>query len=348
MAKLTVSGKVIYNDATPAGGVTVAIRDLDGLDGREDDCILRTVTDAAGRFAGSGDWKDREARVLGFEVPDILRLVYTANQDGQTYQGPFLRIDDALSAPIVLPRGPRKPVDKSKRALVQIILVSNGYAGAERALYEFVEVATEKLTRSILAGSYRTVTFVKGENATLRGLVDALVMAARPTSVEAVDLIFSTHGSTSAVTFAEGLVSEDDLRRALLAMPAEVRTKLRICFSTACYGATHVDTWRAGGFSDASGAKGIYADSAVSYAPFLTAWAAELTFAEAVAAANAADIGDIADKAARRFYDIQGRPAAAAAIDSTRAREGEGFTRIYSMPGHGPMRAGTLSRSGAR
>ena len=333
MAELSLTGRVIYNDATPAGEVTVTIRDLDGLDGHEDDLIVRTVTDPSGRFSVAGDWQDREARVLGIDVPDILRLVYTATQDGHNDEGPFLRISDTLSAPIVLPRGPKKPVDKSRRALVQIILVSNGYVGGEKKLYEFIEVATEKLTHSILASSYSTVTFVKGPDATLQGLVEALTAAARPTSIDAVDLIFSTHGSTNQVTLADGTVSEDNLLRALLAMPKQVRTKMRVCFSTACYGATHIDTWRAAGFCDASGAKGIYADSAVSYAPFLTAWAAEMTFAEAVAAANAADISDIADQAARQFYDTQGRHDAAAHIDSTRARQGDGYTRIYSNPG---------------
>jgi len=333
MSKLMIHGQVLYDNATPASGATVTIRDLDGLDSKEDDRILRQTCDANGRFSGAGNWEDREGNVLGVDlVPDILRLAFRAKADGRTHDGPFLRIDKARSAPIVLPWGPPKPVPKSKRELVQIILVSNGYVGGEKALYEFIEVATEGLTRSILGGSYRNITFVKGANATLEGLIKALTEAARPSGVEAVDLIFSTHGSTDKVVLAEGPMRESVLGEALSDMPEAVRAKLRMCFSTACYGETHTDTWLAAGFTDAAGARGMYADSAVSYAPFLTAWAAERSFREAVAAANAADVGDIADSAARAYYLAQGKPEKAADIDSTRYGRGGGASRIYTTP----------------
>lgn len=86
------------------------------------------------------------------------------------------------------------------------------------------------------------------------------------------------------------------------------------------------------GFTEASGSEGTYADSAVSYAPFLTAWAGEKTFAQAVDAANAADVLDAQDNIARAYYLATGRPRNAAAVDSDRVRAGAGQSRIYSTP----------------
>ena len=254
------------------------------------------MADADGRFSGrSLEWKDREGRVLGIDIPDILRLEFTARADGRTHRGPFLR-NGSSSAPIILPFGPPRPVTKAERELVQIILVSDGYTGAERAMYEFIEVATEGLTTAILGPHYQRMTFVKGAAATLDGVTSALNAAAGRSGVEAVDLLFTTHGSGSKMTLADGEVKDTTLGSAITSRLSPARlAKLRIVFSTACFGETHLDMWTDVGFTEASGAEGIYADSAVSYAPFLTAWAAERTFAEAVAAANAADVRNAAD-----------------------------------------------------
>jgi len=331
MSRLSIGGQVQYNDFTPAAGTQVTIHELDSPG--EHDRIFDATADAAGRFSGrSREWQDREGRLLGVDIPDILRLEFTARVDGQTHRGPFLR-NGGRSVPIILPWGPPKPVSKTERELVQAILVSQDLVGAERALYEFIELSTETLTRTVLGPVYGRTTFLKGSAVTLDGLVAALGTAAGRPGVEAVDLLFTTHGTTDEVVFFEGRTAEEDLREALVngLSPAK-RAKLRIVFSTACFGATHLDTWIAAGFSEASGAEGIYADSAVSYAPFLTAWATEHTFADAVAAANAADVLDAADNAARAFYLAQNEPDNAAKIDSDRLRAGTGTTRIYSNP----------------
>lgn len=331
MARLTIGGQVLYNNSTPAAGANVTIRDLDSPG--EDDLIFEDTTGADGRFSGrSREWQDREGRFLGVDVPDILRLEFTAREGSRTHRGPFLRLGGD-SAPIVLPWGPPRPVTKADRELVQIILVSDGYTGAERAMYEFIEVASEGLTTTILGPHYRRVTFVKGLDATLEKVVSALKAAAGRSGVEAVDLLFTTHGTGNKLELADGGVDDTVLGAAITGRlsPAE-RAKLRIVFSTACFGETHLDMWSDVGFTEASGAEGIYADSAVSYAPFLTAWAAERTFAQAVAAANAADVGDAADKAARAFYQARNMAVEAARVDSDRVRFGAGSTRIYSTP----------------
>ena len=329
MARLTIGGQVLYANATPAAGARVTIDDLDSPG--EHDRILDAVADADGRFSGrSLEWKDREAASwastsrtsCGWSSPREPTGGRTAARSCATAAAP---------PPIILPFGPPRPVTKAERELVQIILVSDGYTGAERAMYEFIEVATEGLTTAILGPHYQRMTFVKGAAATLDGVTSALNAAAGRSGVEAVDLLFTTHGSGSKMTLADGEVKDTTLGSAITARLSPARlAKLRIVFSTACFGETHLDMWTDVGFTEASGAEGIYADSAVSYAPFLTAWAAERTFAEAVAAANAADVGNAADQAARAFYLARNLPVPAAQVDSDRVRAGTGTTRVYS------------------
>jgi hypothetical protein len=90
--------------------------------------------------------------------------------------------------------------------------------------------------------------------------------------------------------------------------------------------------WTQVGFTAAMGAEGIYADSAVSFSPMLTKWKNEGTFAEAVKAANDADIGNVADNLAKAYYNSTGKPENAAEVDSTRKTAGTTTIRIYSMP----------------
>lgn len=326
--KIKIRGRVLYNDATPADNATVEIWDEDGiLDGvANDDRVLRKTTEADGTFAGSGYWQDG----IG---PDFLMLRFMVNVDGRQHKGPFVRIDDEKSVPIALPWGPPKPVTKSERELVQVLLVAD-YEDTARDLYDVIEVATEGLTSQILGGSYKKITFVKNAAATLANVIDTLNAATGRPGVEAVDLIWSTHGLTNQIVLADGNLKDLVVREAFESkMSDAARAKLRVCFSTACFGKSHLDLWTAVGFSDASGSKKVYADSALSYAPFLATWAAERTFAEAVAAANAADALDVADEAARAYYRAKGTPrddATARMIDSTRVRVGIGATRIYS------------------
>ena len=336
MASLKISGKVLYANSAPAGDARVRIYDMDGLDNSGDhDLILDTTTNNGGRYAGqSSEWQDREGQMFGVNIPDVLRLQFSVSVDGKTHRGPIFRnSSNGSCADIVLPFPEPKPVGKADRELVQIIALSKDYQGGEKTLYQFIETATEGLTSTVLGGSYRKVTFVKGPAATLDGFVKALRTATGQAATKAVDVLFTTHGSSDRLHFYEGSYKEDKVLAALTTgLSATARRKLRILFSTACFGKTHLDTWIAAGFNEASGSVGVYADSAVSYLPFLHAWAQELTFAAAVQAANDADPLNLADGAARLFYLSNANPDGATRVNSDRVRSGSGGTRIYTTP----------------
>ena len=84
------------------------------------------------------------------------------------------------------------------------------------------------------------------------------------------------------------------------------RQRLRFCYSTACYGASHAAGWRHFGFKVVAGARGVHCDSATSFPVFLWTWRQGTPFAASVHAANRADPWRGSDALARRlgFRDV--------------------------------------------
>jgi hypothetical protein len=331
MAKLQISGQVLYNNLTPAPNAHVEIWELDLGPGGVNDKILTRTTNDQGRFSGlSSEWEDREGvAVFGVSVPDILNLEFRVSVDGKTHKGPFV-MGQGTSVPIVLPFGPSKPVSKSKRDLVQIIYLSDTYTGGERALYQFIEASSEGVVSAGLGQQYRHIHVLKGNDATLAKFKSALQTAGNVAGVAAVDVMFNTHGSSDKVHFKDGAKSTTTVKDSLNGLSAGVRAKFRAVFSTACFGATHLNMWTNVGFSVACGSAGIYADSAVSFAPLVDKWASEATFAETVQLANS--VGDVADNVSKAYYNANGKPDKAARVDSTRSIGGNGQVRLYSLP----------------
>ncbi|MCU0866714.1 MAG: hypothetical protein MUC36_23265 [Planctomycetes bacterium] len=333
MPKMWISGQVLYSDLSPAVGATVRIYELDLLPGGSHDKILGKTTDVRGRFRGlSAEWKDREGKGLfGSNIPDVMNLEFRVAVDGKTHKGPFM-IAAGNSAPIVLPFGPPRPISRGERDLVQLIRLSNGYTGPERALYEFIEVSSQGVAATILGPQYRRIHVLRGAEATLTGFKNALRSAASTAGVEAVDVLLNSHGLTDGIEFDDGVHKAAAIHAELSDLSADVRGKLRAMFSTACFGASHLSTWNSIGFTAAIGSVGIYADSAVSFAPMLARWAGEGSLADAVAVANAADVGNAMDELARAYYSATQRQTLADQVDSTRRVVGEASIRIHARP----------------
>lgn len=225
------------------------------------------------------------------------------------------------------------PVTKAQRQAVVFVTDLSQGSPAAQAFYDLVEFGAAGLTVPTLGPRYANVTIVQGAAATRTRLRTTLKAAASASGVKAVDLVFVTHGLSGNVVFSGSSIPvamtavRDDIQGALT---AGERAKLRMVFSTACFGASHNARWLEAGFKVASGGKRIYADSATSYPAFLGTWALGATFGVAVAAANASDPLRLQDNAAEVLLRNEGFPNPD--VDSTRVVSGASSLTIATMP----------------
>jgi hypothetical protein len=339
MSRLALGGKVLYSDMqTPVVNARVQIWDLDqGGDGH--DKIYEGRTNRNGEFSGlSQEWRDRNTIRISTpfgpitqEVPDILALEFRVVADGRSHKGPYFHTGDKRSVPIVMPITP--PVAKAQREVIHLITLSEEREGADKLLYETVEIGASLASTLVLGPNYGTVHLIEKEQATLANLCRRLEQVAAKSSVKAVDLLMSPHGLTNSIHFYpnEG-VSMALVADKLKAIPEMYRRKFRMVFSTACYGASHIDEWLEGGFQVASGSEKIYADSLLSFPAFLGTWVMGGSFQEAINAANAADPLRVQDKLASSKFDAEGITQYAKDVNSYRRIGGNGKLHISSLP----------------
>lgn len=223
-------------------------------------------------------------------------------------------------------------VSKSQRDLVVFISLTKGFEGPYKAFYEFVEFGAESLAKSYLTSKYRAIHVVKGSASTRANLTTTLRNVTGNSAVQAVDLIMVTHGLGSNLYFwdtnASAATIANDIRASL---SSGRRAKLRAVFSSACFGSQHISSWLYAGFKVASGSRQIYADSALSYVPFLACWAAGNTFATGISAANAADPLRVQDGIAKQVLFLCGY-SNWYQVDSYRLTGGNTAIRITSNP----------------
>ena len=191
----------------------------------------------------------------------------------------------ALTAPV----SAQFYVAPSERELLVFIDVASG-TGWMSPFYDFVEFSARDLAVSQLGSRYNRVWVVQGPTATRNNLRSCLNSITGRAGLRAVDLIFVTHGLNSRISFADGSYESSEVATFLRDnIVSSRRNKFRMCFSTACFGSQHRQAWRDAGFEAVSGSREVYADSALSYMPFLGAWRGYNTFRSSVDSANAAD-----------------------------------------------------------
>lgn len=228
--------------------------------------------------------------------------------------------------------GATTPVTKAQRELVIVSADMSQGDALERGLYDVIEWSGVVLPTATLGLRYNAVNILKDDAATRAGLVSTLREITSKNTIRAVDLIFVTHGRTDSVLFSNAEVSIGSVRDRILAnLTVGQRAKLRMVFSTACFGASHRLAWRAAGFKTVSGSREIYADSAASYQPFLTAWLGGVNFGLSVTAANVAGAASPWDQIASTWYLSKGSPNWQH-VDSFRLTQGTTGLTIGTMP----------------
>lgn len=218
-------------------------------------------------------------------------------------------------------------VNRGNRDLLLFVKLAPN-SGPSRSFYQFTEFAAEQLGLMILGTQYRRVHVVRGTATTRDRLVTQLNTIAANRFVRAVDCIFVTHGLNNRLSFQGGSSTIGAVSQAIRnGVSVARRAKFRMLFSTACFGASHRSGWRQAGFKCVSGSRGVYADSAGSYVPFLLRWALGGTFRQAVDAANGADPARIQDSIAASILFFSGS-SLWNQVDSFRVRSGFTDLRI--------------------
>lgn len=170
---------------------------------------------------------------------------------------------------------------KSERAL----LVVNSLAAVGEArfkwLYEFCEASGVTVAEIALKPQYGKYQKLTASHATKSAFLQALRSLGSDPAVKAIDVLLMLHGSENRLHFDGGSVGTIDLRDELKALG--LRGKLRMLYSTCCYGDTHSDDFVAGGFQAAVGSIAVNANAATEYPTVLTLWATGSALKDAVA-----------------------------------------------------------------
>lgn len=104
----------------------------------------------------------------------------------------------------------------------------------------------------------------------------------------------------------------------LAPLPPASIAHLRSVLETACYGASHMQSWVNLGFAAAAGSRGVHADSQASFPTFLEYWHQGFSFGEAIDAANRADAAKLWDRWANtRFPDVDSHRLVAGSVSRT-------------------------------
>lgn len=195
-------------------------------------------------------------------------------------------------------------MDRSARRLV--VVSATSLTGRKNLdwLYRFVDTAGPAVVAHLLGPSYAAITEVHGPDATAAAIVDALRAAATRPGTQAVDLVFMVHGLDGKVVLSDGAGRIDRVRMTDLATAIAAAVpagQLRLCYSTACYGATHNDAWLAAGFRAAIGARAVNANSATELPTLLSLWGDGKPLKDALARGEEFITRMAADELARRF-----------------------------------------------
>ena len=195
-------------------------------------------------------------------------------------------------------------IDQRRRAL--LIVSDLAHLGTDKLkwLYEWLDSNGVQAIKQILHDDYRSVTELLEEDATISNFVGTLASLARDPRNQAVDLVLMLHGLPGALCFRGGDIGLNALRDRIQAQ--DLKNRLRGCFSTACFGATHAPKWVDAGFRVVCGARGVYANGAYGLGIALLKWAEGARFSDTVRAANNFAVIAVCDGLARSvgFDDV--------------------------------------------
>lgn len=192
-------------------------------------------------------------------------------------------------------------IQKNQRALIVISQLTRGVDQDQRWLYRFIESSGRDVVESTLKDDYADYVTLYDQSATKANLLNTVrAIGAKPT-IKEIDLVVMLHGSRNSLVFHDAACNTSILRTDIANL--NLTRKLRMVYSTACYGDSHSDDFVNAGFSAAIGAVAVNANAAVELPVFLNLWSWNWRLRDALGAAESPLTRVPADEAARVFGD---------------------------------------------
>ena len=216
-------------------------------------------------------------------------------------------------------------METSERALVLISSLTPAGKAKLKTLYRGLGAVSVELADLILRPQYGRVRMLVDRGATRLAFVKAINQVAAQTQIDAVDVIVVLHGSPGRLIFDDGNGKGDsvDVRDLVLDL-SPARSKLRILYSTACYGLSHAQAFVDAGFDAACGAIGECANGPVEYPQVLSMWSHGHTFKDSV------NKGD--DPSTRKIFDAAAWLSGFHDANSDKEIKGDLTVTIDSVP----------------
>ena len=213
--------------------------------------------------------------------------------------------DDTAAAPAIA---------KDHRTLVVVAELSEFGDAKYKWLYTFLEANAVGQAQKQLSDSYHEILALSKEHATLANLHSGLHALSLASETRVVDTFVHLHGSPDTLWFHEGPHGGAEVR-GTMAAEAGFAGKLRVLYSTACYGDSVADDWLASGFKAASGALKVNANGMYDYPALMTAWHDGKTIGEAQDEGN--------NVVYRKLYDGIAANQGFSDVDSTKVVHGD-------------------------
>src|SRR5687767_7947499 len=129
-------------------------------------------------------------------------------------------------------------ISRNERALLVLRDIVTGSRPELRPLYDFAQNASAAIDNA-LGLSYGTIIKLSGSQATEANFIDRISDLGADNDIKAIDVIVILHGRSNHLYFHTGAKTMGRIKYRLSCL--KVRRKLRMLYSTACYGASHAD-----------------------------------------------------------------------------------------------------------
>ncbi|MGB9367259.1 MAG: hypothetical protein WCE79_14725 [Xanthobacteraceae bacterium] len=183
----------------------------------------------------------------------------------------------------------------------RVLIVLNHIASGDTDyLYRFIEESGRGTVQATLGDDYAKIVKLYGANATLEKLIVALRTEGAKAAVQRIDLIVMLHGSPGKIWFNGGKKASSVVKNQIKAL--NLNPKLRLVYSTCCFGDSHSADFIAAGFDSAIGSKKVNANAAVEFPQLLSLWQFDFKLSDCLA--PSIPLTSAADAAARAYGQL--------------------------------------------